>query len=338
MTNFKIIYMKKILTLVALSFLLVSCGKETPKEEVEQQFTLKSMTNIPVFNQENAFSYVEKQLSFGPRNPNSSAHQQALAFLESEMKKFADKVTLQNFSYPGYNDETLNLTNVIASFNPGVKNRIFLCAHWDSRPRADKDKNPELVNKPILGANDGASGVAILLEIARLLKENKTKIGVDLILFDGEDYGTESDMQNYLLGSKYFAANLPRDYRPAFGILLDLVGDKEAKFYKETNSVMYAPDVVGLIWNAAQGLNASSFSNVEGEGIYDDHIPLNQAGLKTINIVDSDLIGANTPVERRNYWHTHNDTIENISKETLKQVGDVLSKIIYSIEFSKPNS
>lgn len=330
--------MKKILLPLLLSILFLCCGKETPKEEVEEQFALKPMANTPVFNSDNAFGYVEKQLSFGPRNPNSPAHQQALVFLESEMKRFADKVTLQNFSYPGYNDEILNLTNVIASFNPAAQNRIFLCAHWDSRPRADKDKNPALVDKPILAANDGASGVAVLLELARLLKENKVQIGIDLILFDGEDYGKESDLQNYLLGSKYFAANLPKDYKPAFGILLDLVGDKEAKFYKETNSMMYAPDVVDMIWSTASLLNATTFSNLEGDGIYDDHIPLNQVGIRTVNIVDADLIGANSAVERRNYWHTHKDTLENISKETLKQVGDVLTKIIYSIEFSKPKA
>jgi len=330
--------MKKILLTILISLLFLSCGKESPKEEVEAQFTLKPMANLPVFNSDNAYGYIEKQLSFGPRDPNSTAHQQALAFLESEMKKFADKVTLQNFSYPGYNDVILNLTNVIASFNPDAKNRILLCAHWDSRPRADKDKNPALIDKPILGANDGASGVAILLELARMLKENKVQIGIDLILFDGEDYGKESDLQNYLLGSKYFTANLLKDYKPAFGILLDLVGDKEARFYKETNSMMYAPDIIDMIWSAAGLLNASTFSNLEGDGIYDDHIPLNQVGIRTVNIVDAELIGANTPVERRNYWHTHNDTIENIGKETLKQVGDVLTRIIYSIEFSKPKA
>ncbi len=327
--------MKKIFIPILISLLFISCGKETPKEEVEKKFSLKPMTTFPVFNPGNAYSYIEKQLSFGPRNPNSSAHQLALAYLDSELNKFADKVTLQNFSYPGYNDETLHLTNIIASFNPDAKDRIFLCAHWDSRPRADKDKNPELVNKPIPGANDGASGVAILIELARILKENKVQIGVDLILFDGEDYGTESDLQNYLLGSKYFAANLPKDYKPGFGILLDLVGDKEAKFNKETNSMMYAPDIVDIIWSTALEQNATSFSNLEGEGIYDDHIPLNQVGLRTVNIVDADLIGANSPVQRRNYWHTHNDNIDNIGKETLKQVGDVLTRIIYSIEFSK---
>ncbi len=330
--------MKKILIPVLLSLLIFSCGKETPKEEVEQNFSLKPMTTFPAFNSDNAFNYIEKQLSFGPRNPNSPAHQLALAYFETELKKFADKVTLQNFSYPGYNDETLNLTNIIASFNPDAKNRIFLCAHWDSRPRADHDKNPALVNKPIPGANDGASGVAILLELARILKEKKVQIGIDLILFDGEDYGTESDLQNYLLGSKYFAANLPKDYKPAFGILLDLVGDKEAKFYKETNSIMFAPDVVDIIWATAAELNATSFSNLEGEGIYDDHIPLNQAGLRTVNIIDSDLIGADSPDERRNYWHTQNDTIDNIGKETLKQVGEVLVRIIYSIEFTGPKA
>ena len=207
-------------------------------------------------------------------------------------------------------------------------------AHWDSRPRAEHATKESLKDKPIPGANDGASGCGILLELARLLKNNNINYGVDLVLLDGEDYGKEHDLNNFCLGSKYFAANYPADKLPAFGVLLDLVGDKQAVFEREGNSDKFAPTVVNLIWNAAQQINSPVFSQ-EGDGdIYDDHIPLNQAGLVTADIIDADLVGADTPVKRRNYWHSENDNMENISKDTLQQLGDVLTYMIYSLKFN----
>ncbi|MCX6151722.1 MAG: M28 family peptidase [Ignavibacteriales bacterium] len=326
----------KILILLIILTAFYSCSKEQ-QTKVEQPYYLKSAIKIPMFDKNNVYKYIEEQIAFGPRNPNSMGHQQALKYLETELRKSTDAVELQNFSYNGYDDEKLDLTNIIAKFNSNSKDRIFICAHWDSRPRADQDKDAAKKLKPILGTNDGASGVGIILELAQLLKENPVNYGIDLILFDGEDYGKESDLQNYFLGSKYFAASKPTDYQPYFGILLDLVGDKEAIFYKEGKSIQFAPEVVDLVWNIAQDLNATPFSALEGSPIEDDHIPLNQAGLKTIDIVDIDLIGANTPNKRRNYWHTSLDTIDNIGKETLQQVGDVLTHLIYSLEFGKPN-
>lgn len=317
-----------------MSTIFYACNGDKPVKMTEQ-YHLSTPQNKPSFIGDNAYDQIEKQLSFGPRNPNSQGHQQTLNYLNNELKKYADIVYLQEFSYPGYNEQ-LRLTNIIAEFNPNSTDRIFICAHWDTRPRAEQDKNEALRDKPILGANDGGSGVGVILELARLLKQQSVDYGIDLILFDGEDYGNEGDLNNYLIGAKYFSANKPVDYNPHFGILLDLVGDKEAQFRMEGASLKYAGDIVEMIWNIAAQLNATTFVMRESGDIYDDHIALNMAGLKTINIVDSELIGADTPVERRNYWHTHNDTMQNIGKETLQQVGDVLTHLIYSLKFNKP--
>jgi hypothetical protein len=301
-------------------------------------FSLKQTVSIPAFISDNAFKYIETQVSFGSRNPGSEAHKKALDFFYSEFKKFTNNVSLQNFNYPGYDNANLSLTNIIAKFNPEAANRIFICAHWDSRPRADQDKDSTKRNYPIPGANDGASGAGVLLEIARILKDNQLPYGIDLILFDGEDYGEQHDLMNYCLGSKYFASQKPSDFNPAFGILLDMVGDKEAVFPKEANSVLYGSEVVNMIWNTARQVNASCFTEAESQPIYDDHIPLNEAGIKTVDIIDVDLIGADSSNPRRNYWHTHKDNMENISKETLQQVGNVLIKFLYSLEFTKPSA
>lgn len=323
-----------IIILVLISSITFSyCEKKVEKPEIRKvEFSLMEQ-EIPLFNEDLAYNYIIKQISFGPRNPNSDGHKKAKDFFIEELKKFADTVYAQNFTYPGYDGERLYLSNIIASFNPQSKHRILLCAHWDTRPRSEKDENPNNHNKPILGANDGASGVAILLAIAQMLKDKKVDYGIDIVLFDGEDYGKEGDLMNYSLGAKYFIQNKPSYINPHFAILLDMVGDKEAQFKKEPNSIQFAPDIVDLVWNLANKLNLKTFSNEISNPIYDDHIPLGEMGIKIINIIDADLIGADSPNIRRNYWHTQNDTIENISKETLKEVGQLLIHLIYSLKF-----
>ncbi len=270
----------------------------------------------------------------GPRNPGSVGHDKMLVYLQSELRKYADEVELEAFNYTGYDNEALHLTNIIGKFNPQNKNRILLCAHWDTRPRAEHATVEALKSKPILGANDGASGVGVLIELAQILKQKKINYGVDIVLLDGEDYGKEDDLNLFCLGSKYFAANYYKSNYPAFGILLDMVGDKEASFPKEANSMQFAPDVVNMIWNIAVLKSATVFSQAEGGAVYDDHIPLNQAGIQTIDIIDADLIGADSPNKRRNYWHSENDTMKNISEETLQQVGDVMTYLLYSLKFN----
>jgi glutaminyl-peptide cyclotransferase len=279
----------------------------------------------PPFDGTSAFGYLTAQTSFGPRNPNSPGHDLCLNYLETTVKGFADRVTRQEFTRKGYRGEVLPLTNIIASFAPEASTRILLCAHWDTRPRAEHDPDKSKWNTPILGANDGASGVAVLLEIAKQLKAAPPAIGVDIVLFDGEDYGIEGDRDMYLLGSRHFAAHLPPNYVPRFGILLDMIGDAQLEIPKEKNSVRFAPDVIRLIWDAARELGIEQFIDEPGEEVMDDHWPLNDAGIKTV-----DLIDFNYPDQTNRYWHTTLDTPEHCSPESLKAVGLVLSNVIYS--------
>ena len=327
---------KKILVAVsAISslFYFSSCSKEA-QPAAKPLYELYNNYSIPKFDGANAYKQVEAQVNFGPRNPGSNGHQEALDYFQSELKKYADEVQLQNFNYPGYDNKNLSLTNIIAKFNPEKKNRIMFCAHWDTRPRAEHAFDKADTNKPILGANDGASGCGVLLELAKILKENKINYGVDLVFFDGEDYGKENDLGRYCLGSKYYAANLPLSQAPAFCVLLDMVGDKKAAFEEEGNSIKFAPNIVNMIWGIAANINAAAFSQNDGEEIYDDHIPLIQAGFTAGDIIDAGLIGDRSKDKQRDYWHSENDTMVNISEATLQQVGDVLTNLIYSLQFN----
>lgn len=310
-----------------LLFLVASCGGKTPKppnpEDTKNPQTLHTMTEIPKFSGANAFTFLTQQTSFGPRNPNSKGHQQCLAFLERTLRGYADEVQLQSFTSQGYG-ESLALTNVVAKFNPTATARVLLCAHWDTRPRAEQDTNKAKQKLPILGANDAASGVAVLLEIARLLKQQPPAVGVDLVFFDGEDYGMESDLSRYFLGSRYFAKNKPADYNPRFGILLDMIGDKFLDIPKEQHSVKFAPDIVDLVWNKAKELGYPQFVDETGEQVNDDHLQLNEVGIKTI-----DLIDFNYPDQTNRYWHTHEDTPDKCSAESLEAVGTVLTHVVY---------
>ncbi len=321
-----------LLSIIIIPLIVSSCEKEKENHS-KPPFEINNGAKIPEFDADYAYEQIEKQISFGPRNPDSQGHNEALNYLNNELRKYTDDVILQSFSHSGYDNKELGLTNIIAKFNPEYKKRIILCAHWDTRPRAEYDQVKSKQNEPILGANDGASGVGILLELARLLKHNKISYGVDLVFLDGEDYGKPNDLDYYSLGAKYFSANLRNGYQPQFAILLDMVGDKDAYFPVEGNSHQYAPDIVKMIWTLAEQIGADKFVNKDDEAIYDDHIALNEAGIRTADIIDLELIGADTPMERRNYWHTQNDVMKNIGKDTLKQVGEVITKLLWSLNF-----
>lgn len=263
------------------------------------------------FDQNRAFVLLEAQCAFGPRNPGSIGHQQCLDFLVREMQAWADTVWMQPFSYTS-NDtkETLELTNVVAQFNVQRKDRILLCAHWDTRPFADRDPNPANRQTPILGANDAGSGTAILLEIARQLHLNPVKIGVDLVLFDGEDYGREEVLDDYLIGSKHYAKAL-REPKPKFGILLDMVGDRDLHIPFEGNSWYYSKGIVDKIMAAAKRQNVKTIENRPSNPVMDDHIPLMEAGVSMVDMIDMDYT----------YWHTMQDIPANCSAYSLGDVG-----------------
>ncbi len=279
----------------------------------------------PLFSGDHAFAFLTAQTAFGPRNPGSAGHRQCLAYLVAALRPLADDVRLQEFTHSGYGGEQLRLTNVIASYRPSDRTRILLCAHWDTRPRADQDETRSKRNDPILGANDGASGVAVLLELATMLKDTPPPVGVDIVLLDGEDYGKEGDHASYLLGSRYFADHKAEDYLPRFGILLDMVGDKFLDLPREQYSVRYAPDVVDMVWKTAAYLGITQFHDEKGEEIMDDHLPLNEAGIQTIDIIDF-----NYPDNTNRYWHTHQDTPEHCSAESLGAVGSVLAAVVFA--------
>jgi hypothetical protein len=277
------------------------------------------------FNGQRAFSYLVKQVAFGPRNPGSKGHQACLKYLQDEMGKWADLVDLQSFTYyDRFNRKTLHLTNVIARFNPRAQRRIFFAAHWDTRPFADRDVK-ENRNTPIPGANDGASGVAVLLEMARVLKAQRPTIGVDLILFDGEDYGKEGNLENYFLGSKYFAKHYAKDgYKHEFGILIDMIGDAQLTIKKEGYSVQSLPWLVDKVWNIAHQMGFYEFSDQFLGYVEDDHVPLLKAGIPCIDLIDFEY-----PDKSNRYWHTLEDTPDKCSPQSLYIVGSVLLEVAY---------
>lgn len=328
--------MKKIYALLFLSIGLLFFGC-TPREEqpnAKPLYELSSTAKIPAFSGEAAFEQIKNFSAIGPRVPNTKAHEDAKDYIIKTITPYADIVKQQAFQLNGYDNEKLSLTNIIASFNPNEKKRVMICAHWDSRPWADAEKDTAKHKLPIPGVNDGASGVGIMLALAKVLHDTKPAIGVDLVFFDGEDYGRHSDLSNFCLGSKYFAV-AKENYAPEFGVLLDLVGDKEARFYKEENSVAVAEDITTLFWDAAAKAGAKTFVNEKKYGIYDDHTPLNSAGLKTIDIIDAELVGADASLGRRAYWHTLHDTMENIGLETITDVGKTVTTFLYALVINK---
>ena len=279
---------------------------------------------IPSFDQNEAFKYLKEQCDFGPRNPNSPAHDKCEQYLFEKLSATTPICRLQHFDY--YDDvlkDSLKLTNIIASYNPQSQRRLLLCAHWDSRPWADKETDSSLHNRPILGANDGASGVAILLVIAEILEERTPPFGVDIALFDGEDYGREGQTDKWLLGSQYFVKNIG-GYRPLFVILLDMVGDTDLQIHKEYYSSTYASWLVDRIWKAAAIEKAEHFYPDIKHTVYDDHVPFLQSGIAAADIIDMDY----------KYWHTLEDTPEKCSGNSLGEVGRVILRTIFDEELA----
>lgn len=318
----------------------IGCGPGEEDEENDDSIKKETPFSVPKFSSDSAYQFIEKQLSFGPRVPNSDAHKAAKDWLVEKFKSFDATVIEQGFQATAYNGTVLNGTNIIAQYNPQAKKRLLFAAHWDSRHVADSPINEERTKDPILAADDGGSGVAILLEIGRVLKENNLeKMGVDLILFDAEDYGDDnrenSNMDSWCLGSRYWSKNLhSENYRPKYGVLLDMVGSKGATFPKEGKSMRYAPQVVNKIWDLAQVLGYSNyFTNNRGEVGIDDHVPVNiNARIPMIDVIN---MSQGTQTGFGLHWHTHNDNMDIISKKTLRIVGTVMLEVIYREEAGK---
>ena len=322
--------------LVILSAILFLACNQSPKQEEVKQDTQKQITiSIPDFDRDSAYRFVEQQVMFGPRVPNTKAHKDCAAFLISKLTAYADTVLTQPLKIKAYNGTLLQGQNIIGIFNPEAHKRVLLAAHWDTRPYADHDPNPENWRTPIDGANDGGSGVGVLLEVARQLRLNSPQIGVDIIFFDLEDYG-EPDFErfnytgeNWCLGSQAWAKDPhTKNYKAKYGILLDMVGGKNAMFTKEGFSRQYAPDILDRVWNTANNLGYSSyFQNKETPPVIDDHFYVNKVrNIPMINIIEW---SPSTEHGFNKHWHTLNDNMNNINKETLYVVGTVVLMVVY---------
>ena len=295
----------------------------------------------PSFNADSAYAFTKAQCDFGPRDMNSRGHDLCGEWIVSKFKEYGCKVTTQTATLAGYDGTKLRSRNIMASINPEATTRILLCAHWDSRPWADNDPDSANWRKPILAANDAASGVAVMLELARIIGKSKDEkafnkqLGIDFVCFDAEDWGTPQwadvadNADSWALGAQYWSKNLPQGYEARYGILLDMVGGVGAKFYREGMSMQYAPEIVKKVWRAAREVGFDSyFPKEDGGVITDDHVPVNQfAKIPTI-----DIIPYYADCQQSSFgptWHTLADNMENIDKNTLKAVGQTLVQVIY---------
>ena len=285
------------------------------------------------FKGDSALAYARTQLSFGSRVPGTAAHQRAGDWIVAQMRARADSVEVQSWTHVTQRGDTLPLRNIIARFRPGLSQRVLYLTHWDTRPTADNDRNLGARTRPILGANDGASGVGLFVALADAFKKTPPNVGVDLLFVDGEDWGTFEDWsdttknKDVLIGSQYFANHLPPNYAPMFGVLFDMIGDRSLQIYQEGHSVDSAPEVVTRVWETAKELGYGKYfvPEVHG-GVTDDHLPLIRKGLRVIDVLDIDYCsdgGVDCGNTERDLHHTTQDTIDKISAQSLQIVGDV---------------
>lgn len=329
----------KIIAVIAvvlfLFFIIFSTLNSGPKKKNKPVTKpKKERVKAPNFSADSAYAYIQKQVDFGPRNPNSQSAVKCGDWLVSTLETFADKVYVQKDQVRAFDGTMLNMRNIIAEFQPEKKKRIMLFAHWDTRPFADKDT--VRVNEPIDGANDGGSGVGILLEIARILKQNPTDYGIDIMLFDSEDYGAPvnriSKVQNdWCLGSQYWSKNPHKpNYNASYGILLDMVGGKNASFPYEGTSAQYAPHVLDKLFNSAKRLGYSElFNERRTQQTTDDHKYVNEIrNIPSACLVEFHIHQMGFAYGK--FHHTHQDNMDIISTSTLQAVGDVVMDVIYN--------
>jgi Zn-dependent M28 family amino/carboxypeptidase len=307
---------------------LNGCHSDAGNKTEEKEITIK----VPRFERDSAFLYVSQQIAFGPRVPNTEAHISCQRYLVSALRRFGAEVKEQKFVANSFDGKILNGNNIIGRFNTTSQRRILLGAHWDSRPFTDSPLTVGDKKRPVLGADDGASGVGVLLEIARQLEVNPVDFGVDIVFFDLEDYGDSNGgvSETWCLGSQYFSKNLiyQAGEKPEYGILLDMVGASGARFAKEEISVTYAASIVEKVWNLAQAMGYGNYFVDDRVGaITDDHYFVNSiARIPMIDII-------NRPIDSQTgfvpHWHTPDDTLDKIDRNTLRAVGQLLLAVIY---------
>jgi glutaminyl-peptide cyclotransferase len=270
-----------------------------------------------------ALRYVQQQVAFGPRVPGTEAHRRTGDWILDHLRRTADSVEVQAWIHVTQAGDSLPLRNFIGRFRPGVAERVLLLAHWDTRPRADNEANLGAQRQPIPGANDGASGVAVLLGVADVLAKTPPALGVDLLFVDGEDWGIDFSGPDALIGSRYYADHLKPDALPLFAVLFDMIGDADLRVYQEGYSVASAPEVVTRVWSVARALGYGAvFAPSVGSAITDDHVPLIEKGVRAIDVIDFDYGPHNS------YWHTLQDTPDKLSAKSLKIMGDVAVKLV----------
>jgi hypothetical protein len=280
-----------------------------------------SAETVPAFDKRSAFAFLEAQCAFGPRVPGSEAHLRCRDYLVKTLSGFTDKVEVQPFPLDyGRPSRTVEAFNIIAKFRSELAERMILCAHWDSRPWADEDPDPKFHSTPVPGANDGASGVAVLLEMARLFHAQPPPVGIDLVLFDGEDAGDSGNTWSWARGAQYFAGHLSKNDWPRFVVLLDMIGDRNLTILQEAYSLEYAPSLMTRVWEIAAVLEIKSFVSERGPAVMDDHIPFLRLGIPAIDLIDLDYP----------HWHTNQDTPDKCSPDSLDDVGRVLVQLIYT--------
>ena len=324
--------MKNFLTIFAVIILFSCCGNKTAQKT--ENLPMKS-AEIPNFNADSAYNFVKTQVDFGARVPQTEPHRKCAEYLVATLQNFGAEVEIQHGKGTLYDGKSIEIQNIIGKFNTSASRRILLCAHWDSRPFADHDKDESKRKIPVLGANDGASGVGVLLEIARNLKTLPENIGIDIVFFDVEDWGAPQfytgnrNDDSWCIGSKFWAQEAKKaNYRANFGILLDMVGAPSARFYKEKHSMQYAANIVEKVWNKAQTLGFDGyFINKQGGEIIDDHLNVNAiAQIPCIDIIHFEPNLSNGFFE---YWHTTQDDMRNIDKNTLFAVGTVVMNTVF---------
>lgn len=321
----------QLLVYILISFIVISsCTKDNATiQQQKVQEKKVSVTSVPTFDGAYAFSSVQKQVSFGPRVPNTKSHLQCKDYLIAELSLYADTVIVQSFE-DNIEGEKVQLFNIIAKFKGENSSKLLLLgAHWDSRPLADEDPNPIKAAKSFDAANDGGSGVGVLLSIAKSFKSQKPPVSVDIVLFDGEDLGLHGSSEYFCRGSKYYTQQLTPLNRPTNVIILDLVGDKEAQFTIEGNSYRSAPSMIRSLWSVGAEVGNGTFVNQTKYEIYDDHIPFIEIGIPSLDIIDAELVGNNADNPRRRYWHTADDTMDNIAESSLSGVGKTVLTFIY---------
>ncbi len=314
---------------------LTGCRSDAPQPTTPPRPELPALPPTPHFNADSAYAFVQKQVDFGPRVPGSSAHQACGDWLVAKLQGYGAEVIEQTGSVTIYTGQKLPLRNIFARFNPEAKDRLLLFAHWDTRPFADRDT--ERKNEPIDGANDGASGVGVILEIARHLAVKDHGPGIDILFTDMEDYGQpsgamgmdERSIDTWALGAQYFAKNpVVPGYTARFGILLDMVGAQDAKFYREAISMQYAPAIVHKVWKTAAALGHGDRFVQETKYFVgtDDHVPIN----KLLRIPSIDIIQFDPATQAFGpYWHTHDDNMDVIDLETLEAVGRTVLEVVW---------